>query len=350
MAIVETRTDINLSEHNDTQIVARITLDKGYIETTRKIVWSCYEGKNDSGELLEGYPVTATISPGAAEASYVFNSLTPSTTYCITAIISNIQGIDGEIKYIDSQKTADSGGIEYPSNNPNIRRFYAKQTEKGKKSIECGITVNSLFRYNERTGALGIVSVTCQNEDGTIIGEAYYYSEIFGTEVKDTKYFSVPSFGIYTINLTATNIKDAPDQTETLEYKVKRTITVEVVDDIPNCILNCTFEDKIYSYDNGRVTGTIYNYPVIVAESWNQFCADINTVREKVGLESYGWFTDVSTGSPMTAELWRHIVYAIYAMDSSLTLPFVDVGYKITPEFISKIETDLQNIRDANWS
>lgn len=350
---------LSISEHNTTQLVAVLyELDTKYELPGRIATWSCYRiiENSDGTETYELVEEEKTIiEEKASTTAYVFNNLTPSTRYKITVVVSNIHGSNDKT-FMITQSTAEEGGIEYPSYKPQIKRFYAKQTQKGIKSIECGITVTSLFSYNERTGALGIVSVTCQNEDGTIIGEADYDSEIFGTEVKDTESFSVPSFGTYTINLKATNIKDAPDQTETLEYKVKSTTTVEVVDDIPNCTLNCTFEDRIYSYENGRVTGTIYNYPVIAVADFNQFCTDINTVRIKYGMPEYGDFITVNSGEEMSYSVFEHLYYAIMAIyinkdglewdDSFPSVAPTKSGIAITREFIEGLVSALIKARN----
>ena len=107
MAYVSTRR-LTMGEINTDQIVAMATgLDTSYNGTIRNIVWSCYEGTSTLGELIHSFK--ETIPNGKSVVSHVFSNLKKGTNYYITAVISNIEGVTGEVLYWGTQSTADEG-------------------------------------------------------------------------------------------------------------------------------------------------------------------------------------------------------------------------------------------------
>lgn len=334
MAIVITRS-LQVVSVNPTQIAVQIILDTNYVETIRNIVWACYD---TDGICVEEY--SDTIPIGEDVISYIFSNLTPDTSYYLTATISNVQGVNGEILYKVTQNTAISGGIDH-GNIPNIREFTAEQTEVGERKISYHIRVTNLV-----SGSCWVTIKFYLN--GVLIYEREWNptdGSLHNTFTlsKDTgsMHGNELSFGTYEVQLEAFNRGATPQ---------RQTIFVTLVEQ-PNCTLNCIFEDRVHSYDNGRVTGVIYNFPKILASDWNQFCEDINIVRKKVALPTYGLFSNAISGEPMTAEMFNHLYYAILAIytDSGLgaTKPDGLVGVqqyqKITPEIINGLEIGLQN-------
>lgn len=377
---------LNCPEVNTTQIVGFVSgLDPSYNGTIRKVVYTAYEGSDETGVVV--FNKSTTLANGISSIEYVFSGLEADTSYYLTVKISNIEGYDPSdyVLYRSTQRTAASGGGDY-SNAPSIESFTINGTSAREqtvydKTITYKFKVTGLWEEHERESSNGKYYLRygyagmnfCTKDvfdksglaysgsygddlEAEYIGKNIFHWNVpFGSSTNvtftqkdlDDNQYTFSELGTYVIIFYATNENENNGKYNT--YGTYKTKIINVLDEFPICTLNCTFVDKPYSYDNDRVTGIIKNYPNITAKSYEQFCKDINTVRSKVGLDPYGLFESASVGSPMTAELWQHVVYAIYAMDNSLTLPFVDRGYQITTEFIEKIETDLQNIRDNYW-
>lgn len=244
--------------------------------------------------------------------------------------------------------------LKYP---PTIVTFDVWQPTIGVKKIKYDVLVKDLVQFvNDKTFGYVVFQYRKQNEDKwTIIenGDNWSSEYLKGTIVDKSGTRSVPDFGEYEFKITAENVWQG--SSDDIYESIERVISVKVLkseeeEEAPKCTLNCIFQDEYYSFDDGRVTGTIKDYPHITADAFNQFRADINTVRDKAISLTYNFGNPVSKEDPMTVEIWQDILYAIYAMDESLGMPYILSNYKITPDFINKIEIDLQTIRDRYWT
>jgi hypothetical protein len=129
-------------------------------------------------------------------------------------------------------------------------------------------------------------------------------------------------------------------------------VTITLNDGI-KCELPIEFLDLQHSYDNGRVTGTIKNYPIIKALDWNQFCNDVNAVRKLAGWWDVG--CSVTPGMPMTASLFNDLYRAIndiyvegFGLPEMPSNDFIQSGYKMDDleSFISQLCKALKGLRD----
>lgn len=345
MAIVETRR-LEINWFSDDQMVGLITgLDPEYVGdvTIRKIEWNIYLGESESGKLIETY--SGTIKNGALTTSYTFSNLTPSTTYCITAIISNISGVDGEIKYIGRQSTADSGGGEF-GQVPIIHDFTVRQTEIGERKIYYKVHVSNLLSSSSWVlvqiyfnGILIYEKEWDNQSDGEVNTDRTVATDMDGNAL---------DFGNYEVRLEAVNLKNTPQ----IMFA-----SVTLIKEKPLCTLNCKFYDESYSFDDGRVTGTIKDYPHILATDFNQFRADINTVRDKAGLNAYGFDDDVIANTKMNMSLFKALFDSICSIYYDKGWQWLakypsspTEGQQITKGFIEGIEEALQNARDILYN
>lgn len=300
MAIVERR-QLNLSMYNTTQIVAMIEgLDPDYSGTIRTVVWTCYKGSSDSGEVVDTF--TTVLENGKDGYDEVFSDLTPNTLYYITALISNIQGLNGEVLYYGSQKTAISGGSEFPdSKKPYIDLFTAEQSEPGEKKIVYEFFVSGLLL--EANDNYSFVSIYLNGKMIANFTSSRHYIDknwfSFAGEI------TVDAFGIYEVMLEAGN----EYASGTGKY-IEQTLFVEVTDvELTKISLKYICEDTNYSYD-GRVLGVIKNNIKISAMDWNAFIDGINILKAKVGgIDSN---LHVLAGQEFTASLWNNVVYAVW--------------------------------------
>lgn len=353
MAYVSTRR-LTMGEINTDQIVAMATgLDTSYNGTIRNIVWSCYEGTSTLGELIHSFK--ETIPNGKSVVSHVFSNLKKGTNYYITAVISNIEGVTGEVLYWGTQSTADEGGSDYddPTAGPRIKRFTAYQTKAGEKKIGFDIQVANLYystafdrEYSIKIGYLD------ENDNFKVKGD----TSNSGSSVRWQDSFDVPKYGIYTVKL------DIIQQMGDVDYTAIRYTTVEVSDGKPICVLDISWDTRILGKDNfsalagSESTLNCNAYPTITADNWNAFCTDINTVRVKASLPEYEAFITAVAGAQITAEIYNHVYYAINALYDKYegttgaakpnAFKEVNPGNEINGNLLNALQAAIQTMRD----
>lgn len=360
MAIVETR-ELKVEEFNTTQLVAKIDgLDPEYTASIRTVIWSCYEGRNDQGTLIEQFQTT--LENGYSIYYNVFSDLKPNTTYYMTALISNIKGLNGDILYCGSRTTAISGGGQYPDSDtvfqPGIKSFDVKfLNEYGNAKFTC--VLSDVYDYyttidpsEEDSGAW--YTIICIDSCALVKEEFMMHEGCNGVTITNPgiRQFTLEWSGlvgspgeesIHTVKVININ-------TNGIQKEISKTIKV-VVPSFGVYELIYTYKEKEnYEYDNGRVTGTIYNYISISAEDWNNFIEGINTLKIKVGgiTSALG----VIPGDEFSADLWNDVIYAIWFLYDECnearpdTLIEVNAHQPITPQMIDNVNEAVKNIKD----
>lgn len=86
----------------------------------------------------------------------------------------------------------------------------------------------------------------------------------------------------------------------------------------------------------------------ISASEWNAFCSRINEVRVYAAypqLPSYGAFETAFSGSPISASIVNHAIWAIRAMNPPITPPReVSPGQKVTADFFISLKNALNSM------
>ncbi len=313
-------------------------LDNTYERDDRFIEWE-----------VNGSPNGQTDIPKEiSEYTYTFTGLASEKELIITGWIF---WTEAESSGVYQSTELPKVKITLPLSVPVIESFNAYQdTTSSRLVVRYSFRVTSLLFETTETG--GVVDLYIYNE-----AENCVYNKTWrtGSEVKISASAGVyvdndigEGPGIYTVKLVAINVGTVS------EISVEKEIIVSVKEieedtEKPICSLNCYFEDRVYSYDNGRVTGTIFNYPNITASDFNQFCEDINTVRIKAGLAEYTFITAVPDGE-MSHEVFRRVCDAInqiyIACGEKAVLYFDETVRIISPELIGNIQSAAQDIRD----
>lgn len=193
------------------------------------------------------------------------------------------------------------------------------------------IRVRNLEQIYDGTAATMGVTTSSFNDEATSIKNGIDFPAMPDRNNTIT-FYNLPSGRKITLYL----YKRAFDGT----YWLLKALTFETQSsEIPQCVLEMRFSNK--KLENGIVCR---NYPIITAENFNQFCADINAVRRKAGFSAVTLPT-VSPNDLMTAEVWGKVHGAVKSM-TTLSNAAPDIGYEITPEWLEDIETSLQQIRD----
>lgn len=81
------------------------------------------------------------------------------------------------------------------------------------------------------------------------------------------------------------------------------------------------------------------------AYEWNAFCNRINDFRAYVGLPEYGAFVRAYSGDAISANICKHAVWAISAMNPSVSVPNTPAsGDTITALFFNRLRDALNSI------
>lgn len=82
------------------------------------------------------------------------------------------------------------------------------------------------------------------------------------------------------------------------------------------------------------------------AYEWNAFCNRINDFREYTGLPAYGAFVRADPGDAISANICKHAVWAIQAMNPPTSAPETPTaGDTITAEFFNRLKSSLNSIK-----
>lgn len=81
------------------------------------------------------------------------------------------------------------------------------------------------------------------------------------------------------------------------------------------------------------------------AYEWNAFCNRVNDFRLYAGLPAYGDFIQAEVGGKISANICKHAVWAIQAMDPPLSAPTAPVsGDPISASFFNRLRDSLNSI------
>ena len=157
--------------------------------------------------------------------------------------------------------------------------------------------------------------------------------------------------GHYIFSLYVTNVYGDIEKNANEEFE----LTISGIGDVPRCILDYNIVDVPFSYLN--VSGIIKNSPKILADDWNSFFDDVNTVRNKAGIMEFGGDLYVSPGDNMTADRFNSLrgaivdIYNVLKDESGVTIPSAIIDpfkqhSEITDTQLIALESLLMDLRD----
>lgn len=299
-----------------------------------------------SSNVLTSQPIT--MENGFTKYSFTIE-LEEDQTYDLmqAEILYYTDSDNTEFDFVYLATTCNISTEEGAISAPTIDKFLVSQAEEGSKTLLCTFKISNAFKWTETS------TKSLWTEINIYVGSTLMWSidpeTIDDTVINGQCEITVDDYGYFEIRLEAWNTRYLYSQGAVSSPSVFKSCGINVIGLRPNCTLNCVWSTKniIDEYGNELVCN---NYPHITAANWEQFCEDINTVRElKQSSSSYD-FTPVQQGSPISASLWNELVDAICSIDGSdTTLYIANRKQEITPKWISSLEGKLRSLCDLYY-
>lgn len=322
--------DIQVDPYEARDVITDAPLPKGTTEWTSDFIKSYRRFENDLIEEAE-----------------------PFLTNLLYVIICNISYTDGALEVWSANVYIENDIL---NDLPYVTNFVFLQT--GNNTADISATLNTVYTYAGITETKGtLFELFLEDTSGTtLLAKGYLHEAIQNGGIFDGYNNLIFYFDNIGYDGGSVDIKFSVLATNGDKYTIRITnkyysipdlgpstasIVLYIVSQIKPELLYESIPEDVYSYDNGRVTGKIYDNISIKTEDWNSFIAVLQQYYDSQGRDWSRIYAEKGEG--LTAERWNAVISTLkqyYEANGYLLDPQIQEvrqGQHIYPEMIMRV-------------